>query len=82
MIDAGQRRAREAVGLPDDRVQHVTKRTVPDDKFAVVVRECQACGCNNARPCGTRRWTCDFCGAEIPGVLPHVDWRRGDRYQP
>ena len=81
MIDAAQRQAREAIGLPDDRV-HVAKKHVPDDKFGVVVRECAACGCSNARACGTRQWTCEFCGAGIPNITPHTDWRRGDRYQP
>ena len=80
MIDAAQRRARECVGMPDDRV-HVPKRTVADDKFAVVVRECQACGCSNARPCGTRQWTCEFCGAAMKLESEwKSDWRHHDHY--
>lgn len=73
-------RAREACGIPDSRAI-APRRTVPDDKFAVVVRECLACGCSTARPCGTKQWSCDYCGADMtmPGVWTS-DWRHHDNY--
>lgn len=80
MTDNPQRRAREACGIEEPRV-HVSQRRVSDDKFAVVVRECMSCGCNNARPCGTRQWVCEYCGAsmKLEGTWTS-DWRHHDHY--
>jgi hypothetical protein len=80
VTDNPQRRACEACGIEEPRV-HVSQRRVSDDKFAVVVRECMSCGCNNARPCGTKAWTCEFCGESMKLESEWVsEWKHHDKH--